>query len=198
VQFISNLVNQVIKMLYTVSDVVVDKSNVTCKLHVPDRQKANFFRQVIMGDIPTVAIDVVNVYTNISPHHDEYLAHRLGLIPLKITSTKNTINLKDVQFELNVHATTVVRNVTTKDLISNAEIVPVDDDILICKLFPGQSIHLKAFVKEGTGKDHAKWSPVSSITFKDRDGAYYFQIETIGMITGETLIKMGLTIFESK
>jgi DNA-directed RNA polymerase I and III subunit RPAC1 len=36
-----------------------------------------------MAEIPTMAIEKVYVYNNTSVMHDEILAHRLGLVPIK-------------------------------------------------------------------------------------------------------------------
>lgn len=43
---------------------------------------------------------------------------------------------------------------------------PVHEDILIAKLRPGQSIELEAHARKGTGKDHAKYSPVATASFR--------------------------------
>jgi len=43
---------------------------------------------------------------------------------------------------------------------------PVHEDILIAKLRPGQSIELEAHAHQGTGKDHAKYSPVATACYR--------------------------------
>mmetsp|Transcript_10052 Transcript_10052/g.13071 ORF Transcript_10052/g.13071 Transcript_10052/m.13071 type:complete len:273 (+) Transcript_10052:676-1494(+) len=43
---------------------------------------------------------------------------------------------------------------------------PVFDDILIMKLRPGQSIELEAHARKSVGKDHAKYSPVSTASYR--------------------------------
>jgi DNA-directed RNA polymerases I and III subunit RPAC1 len=45
-------------------------------------------------------------------------------------------------------------------------IKPVNDDILIAKLAPGQEIHLTAHAIRGKGEDHAKWSPVCTASYR--------------------------------
>lgn len=43
---------------------------------------ANAFRRILLSEIPTMAIETVNLYQNTSIIQDEVLAHRLGLIPI--------------------------------------------------------------------------------------------------------------------
>ena len=48
-----------------------------------DASLANALRRILMAEIPTMAIEKVYVYNNTSVMHDEILAHRLGLVPIK-------------------------------------------------------------------------------------------------------------------
>jgi len=43
---------------------------------------------------------------------------------------------------------------------------PVHDDIIITKLRPGQEIDAKLYCVKGIGKDHAKFSPVATATYR--------------------------------
>jgi DNA-directed RNA polymerase I and III subunit RPAC1 len=43
---------------------------------------------------------------------------------------------------------------------------PYHDDIIIAKLRPGQVIHLEAHCNRGIGKDHAKFSPVCTASYR--------------------------------
>lgn len=54
---------------------------------------ANALRRVIIAEVPTVAIDTVEIMNNTTVLPDEMLAHRLGMIPL--ISTGVTQSLRD-------------------------------------------------------------------------------------------------------
>eukprot|EP00300_Choanocystis_sp_HF-7_P025845 c28099_g1_i1.p1 GENE.c28099_g1_i1~~c28099_g1_i1.p1 ORF type:complete len:321 (-),score=69.76 c28099_g1_i1:26-988(-) len=50
---------------------------------------ANALRRVILSEVATLAIESVEIYENTTVFDDEFLAHRIGLIPLVSTKVKN-------------------------------------------------------------------------------------------------------------
>ncbi|UKJ87603.2 DNA-directed RNA polymerase II [Theileria orientalis] len=50
-----------------------------------DVSTANAIRRIILSEIPSLAIEIVTVLENTSVLHDEYISHRLGLLPIDST-----------------------------------------------------------------------------------------------------------------
>ncbi|EDQ91899.1 uncharacterized protein MONBRDRAFT_31337 [Monosiga brevicollis MX1] len=171
---------------------------ITFVLKSCDLALANSFRRVMIAEVPTMAIDAVHIAKNTSVLHDEFLAHRLGLIPLTSEAADKFYYPRDctlcemgcdhcqVMLTLDVEGhTEEPTHVTTDDLISQAAgdfmaVKPISareesnirNPIVICKLAKGQRIQLTAFAKKGFGKEHAKWCPTAGIAFEyDPDNA---------------------------
>ncbi|XP_049535513.1 DNA-directed RNA polymerases I and III subunit RPAC1 [Anopheles darlingi] len=51
-------------------------------------------------------------------------------------------------------------------IYTEAAVGPIDDDILISKMRPGHEFDIKLFAVKGIGKDHAKFSPVATVSYR--------------------------------
>ncbi|RLI42636.1 DNA-directed RNA polymerase subunit D [Candidatus Bathyarchaeota archaeon] len=160
---------------------VLEKDGVNMRLLIRETDAAfmNTLRRLIIAEVPCMAIDDVVIIENSSVLHDEIIAHRLGLIPLK--TDLDSYNLPEecpcksefgcplcrVTLTLDVEAKEGTQVVYSGDLVSeNPDIVPVSDKIPIVKLAKEQKLRLEAYARLGKGKKHAKWQPVSMCTYK--------------------------------
>ncbi|MCE7737135.1 MAG: DNA-directed RNA polymerase subunit D [Candidatus Heimdallarchaeota archaeon] len=140
----------------------------------------NALRRTIMSYVPTIAIDEVIMVENNTAMFDEYIAHRLGLIPLN--SDIDDLNVQadcDVCNGAGCNACTVTLTLTqetdlsTTMIIKSSDLIPDDhrvypmvDEVPIMKMGPDQRLILEAVARFGIGKEHAKWQPTASIGFQ--------------------------------
>lgn len=63
---------------------VTEAGDMLCKFTLSDTDVsvANTLRRIILAEVPTMAVELVNVEVNDTVLYDEFLAHRLGLLPL--------------------------------------------------------------------------------------------------------------------
>ena len=159
---------------------------------------ANAVRRVILSEVPTVGFQTENyessslrVIKNTSSLHNEFLLHRISLIPIHIQDP-SSFNKEHYEFELNVKNESIqAKNITTKDfvvtnLIEN-KVEPTEkffpknsitgDHILITRLKPnlgGESemIHIKGHAVVGTGSDNALFNPVCCAIFTNKKDGF--------------------------
>lgn len=95
---------------------------------------------------------------------DAVTANRLNSANRKTSSSDAT--LPDRPFTKHVYSKDLIW-VPQGDQEETLPLVkPIHDDILIAKLRPGQAIELEAHGRKGIGKDHAKFSPVATASYR--------------------------------
>ena len=146
---------------------------------------------------------MVQVKENTSPLFDDFVVHRIGLVPLKsedidkyqfplVCSCKSGCSQCQVEYDISVKCDENCKD-DTMEVTSNhikpknkeCSVVPVEYDypIVLTKLKKGQSINMTLTAKKGIGKTHAKWSPVCTCVMKpipkveilDMDGDNFLQ-----------------------
>lgn len=193
------------------------------ELRETDASIANALRRVMIAEVPTIAIDLVEIECNSTVLNDEFLAHRLGLIPLTSERAMEMRFSRDcdacdgdgqceycsVEFYLRVKCISdQTVDVTSKDLLSSDHtVVPVDYSdsasensesnrgIIIVKLRRGQELRLRAIARKGIGKDHAKWSPAATVTFMYEPDIYINEdmMETLTMEEKRSIVESSPT-----
>jgi DNA-directed RNA polymerase subunit D len=137
------------------------------------------------SEIPITAIEEVYIKENNSALQDEILAHRLGLIPIK---GEGTIKLK----------VEGPKTVTSADLEHNGKVEIPNKEIPIIELLENQKIDLTAKVKEGTGKEHAKWqAAIVGYKYKNPKNIHLI-IESCSYLTEKEILKKSLEILRNK
>jgi len=150
---------------------------------------ANSLRRTILAEVPTMAIDLVEVEANTSVLPDEFIAHRLGLIPLNSKHIEDVLYTRDCdcdQYCENCSITLTMSArcsggdrmiVYARDLVVTeprpnewvGNPVITDEEGLgsvICKLRKGQEVRMKCIAKKGIAKEHAKWAPTAAVGFE--------------------------------
>lgn len=139
---------------------------------------ANALRRVLISKVPTMAAHYVSVYENNTVFPDEYIAHRLGLVPLEANPDHFSYFKDEETFNnvLNFRISKTADKESVNLMSDDIEFVPAEGqdhfnfrfkpNVLICKMVPGNQIEMTLKAIKGRGEQHAKWSPVSLCSYR--------------------------------
>ncbi len=116
----------------------------------------NSIRRSIMQHTANLAVEDVAIYENDSVMFDEFLGHRLGLLPIK-TDVKTYKQGDKVKMVLEKEGPCTVYSKDIKSTDPKIEVM--DKNIPITKLEKGQRLRIEMQAVMHTGKQHAKWQP---------------------------------------
>ena len=154
---------------------------------------ANLLRRYAINSIPVFAIEEAAVYENTSSFFDEYIAHRLGLVPL--TTPAKMKSDDEVTFMIDAEGPTTVYSGSMKS--TDKAINPVSDKIPIIKLSEGQRLRIEAKAALGTTRKHAKYQPGIISYGYETEGSFRFIIESYGQMDAEDILSRAISQIQS-
>lgn len=128
----------------------------------------NTIRRLILEEVPTLAVEDVEIKENNSALYDEMLALRLGLVPIKtdLKSYRLPENEAEVA-EKSARCTLQLKlKASKKGYVYAGEAESADpkctfayENMPVVKLLAKQKVDVTMTAVMGQGKNHAKWSP---------------------------------------
>lgn len=143
----------------------VEGSHVAFHLHA-EAGVANALRRSLMSDVRNVAPHELRVLRNTSCQTDEYIAHRIGMIPFAPYASGGGGG------PLKLHV--CGRTATSDDLVGGYR---ANATHTIQKMVPGQELHIEVYMREDCGGTHARWSNVAGIGYEECDGHMRMRFE---------------------
>ena len=154
---------------------------------------ANALRRIAMNSVNTFAIDKTTFYENSSPMFDEYIAHRIGLVPIK-TPSKGYGEEDNILFTLDAQGPKTVYSGELKS--AEKDVAVANENIPIIKLAEGQRIRVEGKATLGAAMTHAKFQP-GLVTYDQKgDDSFEFYVETFGQMPPREIINKACDIIK--
>lgn len=153
---------------------------------------ANMLRRYAISSVPVLAIEEVVFYDNSSAFWDEYLAHRIGLMPVK-TPEKLTEDT-EVVFSLDAEGPKIVYSADLKS--SDKSITMAKDNIPLATLGANQHLRLEGKAVLNTSKKHAKYQ-AGFMSYGEEGKGLRFVVESFYQMEPYEVLKRGCDVIES-
>ncbi len=151
---------------------------------------ANMVRRYSMSRVPVLAIEKVVFYDNTSALWDEYIAHRLGLLP--IVTPDKTPESAEIVFTLDAEGP---KTTYSSDMTSSDKDITVKENITIATLGPNQHVRFEAKAVLGTGRNHAKFQ-AGLVSYGGEDDLKMF-VESFFQMAPQDVLIRGCDVIES-
>lgn len=154
---------------------------------------ANAIRRYSMSHVPVVAIDKITMYENSSPIFDEYISHRIGMLPIK--TPKNLPESTEVSFVLDAQGPKTVYAEELKS--SDAGITVAEPRIPLITLTENQSIRLEGKAIPGIGRRHAKFQ-AGLVAYGEEGDALIMKAESFFCMPPREMLVRGCKALEGE
>ncbi|MFH0738133.1 MAG: hypothetical protein V1827_05780 [Candidatus Micrarchaeota archaeon] len=153
---------------------------------------ANMIRRYALSRIPVMAIDGVTFYDNNSAFWDEYIAHRIGLIP--IITPENVPEGAEIIFSCDAEGPKVVY---ASDMASSdKEIVVAKGTIPLITLGQGQHLRFEAKAVIGTAQKHSKYQ-AGLVSYGTEGDGLRFMVESFFQMEPSDVVVRACDLIEA-
>jgi DNA-directed RNA polymerase subunit D len=149
---------------------------------------ANLVRRYSMSRVPVLAIDLVTFYDNNSPFWDDYVAHRLGLMP--VTTPEKTPAGAEIIFSLDAEGP---KTVYSSEMKSSDKDITMAKNIPIITLGPTQHLRFEGKAVLGIGRTHAKFQ-AGLVSYGKEGNALRFMVESCHQMEPSEVIERGCEV----
>ncbi|MFH0927321.1 MAG: hypothetical protein V1822_01955 [Candidatus Micrarchaeota archaeon] len=161
-----------------------DKNSMQFVLSKSTPAFANMVRRYSMSWVPVFAVDKVTFYENSSTLFDEYIAHRIGLLPLKLGA--GVRDDEEVLFSLDAQGPATVYSSALTSTVDKVKVAT--DKVPLLRLLEHQNLRLEAKAISGIGRKHAKWQAgMSGYEILD-NGDFKFEFESFLQMSARDVI----------
>ncbi len=161
-----------------------DETKLECTLSDARIGLANSLRRYIVGQVPTFAIDSITIYDNSTYMFDEFIAHRIGQVPLK--TPKKYKGDEEVVFTLDEKGP---KEILASDLkTSDKSVKPSKPDIHLFSLGEGQDVRLEGKAIIDKGRTHAKFQSGIASYELNKDGSFNFKVESFSQMSPRDML----------
>jgi DNA-directed RNA polymerase subunit L len=155
------------------------------EIHDIDQSIVNGLRRVVLSELPVLGFQgepmdeaTITIHKNNGPLHNDFMTHRIGLLPIHFTSAEIESDAGALQMVFNLHVKNTsdsTVNVTTHDFTIDGRdksevyrLFPANKitkmPVLLTRLRKGEELDFTARVVKSIGQVHASFSPVSICT----------------------------------
>src|SRR3989344_7342502 len=168
---------------------------------------ANSLRRIMIGEVPTLAIDEIDFQKNDSALYDEVLAHRFGLVPLvtdlssyemKETCSCEGAGCAKCQLVMSLKAKGPATVYSSELQSTDPKVKPVFPNIPLVILVKQQRLEIEATAILGQGKVHMKFAPCIAYYTTENENDFTFYIESFGQLAPLEIFETALSIFNDK
>ena len=164
-------------------------------LNDAETSEANALRRTAINAVATFAIDKTAFYENTSAMFDEYISHRIGLIPIH-TPTKGYGETDEILFTLEAEGPCTVYSGELRS--ADKEVKVANSKIPIIKLAEGQKVRLDGKARLGTALWHAKFQP-GLVTYDQKgEDSFEFYVESFGQMPPREIINKACEIIKEQ
>lgn len=166
----------------------------------------NALRRVMIGELPTLAVEELHVSKNNSGLFDEILAHRIGLLPWTFDEDgyvpRDECDCEDGCPDCTVNMALQKegeQTVTAGDISAPADDVePVNPDTVIVDLKEDAELDIEMDAVLGRGKDHAKWQAANaSYAYDEEDDTFHVTVESVSGLAPRTIVSQAIDTLEA-